>query len=170
MSSVYYHNTTGWAVFSIQTGSRQSSEHEQCVLSQHYRLGCISIQTGSRQSSEHEQCVFSQHYRLGCISIQTGSRQSSEHEQCVLIHSAPTCSVVIYIGLAQTSHKCHMTHTSSEHALTSDNQQGNVDTIVRTPCTVTCSQNPPHHMHAMGKCVVGGAERGRGVKYVGFIG
>ena len=41
MSSVYYHNTTGWAVFSIQTGSRQSSEHEQCVLSQHYRLGCI---------------------------------------------------------------------------------------------------------------------------------
>ena len=53
--------------------------------------------------------------------------------------SAPTCSVVIYIGLAQTSHKCHMTHTSSEHALTSDNQQGNVDTIVitQTDPTVT---------------------------------
>ena len=61
-----------------------------------------------------------------------------------------------------TVHKCHMTHTSTEHALTSmtshnsDWPHGNGQ---RTPQT----HQWPHHMHTMGKCVVGGAGRGRGV-------
>ena len=93
MSSEYYHNTTGWAVFSIQTGSRKSSEHEQCVLSQHYRLGL----TGSAVP------------------------QSLVSAECIKIGYC-----------AKMSHKCRMTHTSSEHALTSDDQKGNINTIITT--------------------------------------
>ena len=74
MSSVYYHNTTGWAVFIQHTGwavFRQEVDKAVSMSSVYYHSttgwAVFSIQTGSRQSSEHEQWVLSQHYSLGCI-------------------------------------------------------------------------------------------------------